>query len=163
PAAKNGQHLRNFRFLVKFASRLADTTVTTVNVCRPALYSGEWARGDKHTAGGDWGGGGKNGTGGGGVGGAARPTPAQSSGGGAERAIQIPINFNPPRRHEIRELLLFVSTDQGATWNQEARAKPDSQFFSFYAANDGVYWFAIAILDVNNQLNPPDLKRITPG
>src|SRR5262249_20805329 len=66
-----------------------------------------------------------------------------------ERSIQIPINFNEKRRHEIRDLFLYVSTDQGVTWNNEGRATPDKQFFAYTAPNDGVYWFAVMIIHQN--------------
>lgn len=77
-----------------------------------------------------------------------------------ERAIQIPITFNEKRRHEIRDLYLFVSTDQGLSWNQEGRATPDKQFFPFYAQNDGMYWFAVVIVDHNGRREPPNLNQI---
>ena len=80
-----------------------------------------------------------------------------------DRAIQIPINFNKERRHEIHDLFLFVSTDQGLSWNQEGRAAPDKQFFPFYAQNDGVYWFAVMIVDHNGRKDPPDLRQMPPG
>jgi hypothetical protein len=80
-----------------------------------------------------------------------------------DRAIQIPIQFNPARRQEIQELRLFVSTDQGRTWTQEARAKPTDQFFSFYAPQDGIYWFAVSITDIRGNREPADVNQMPPG
>jgi hypothetical protein len=76
------------------------------------------------------------------------------------KTMQIPIQINPERRSEIRELLLFVSTDQGVTWNQEGRAKPTDEAFTFYAPQDGVYWFAICTVFQNGQREPSDLKQV---
>src|SRR5262249_3313917 len=73
------------------------------------------------------------------------------------RALQIPININPARRHEIRELLLFVSTDGGRHWSQEAVATPDKQFFPYYAKADGVHWFSVVVVNQQGARDPQDV------
>jgi hypothetical protein len=78
-----------------------------------------------------------------------------------DRAIQIPIVLNRPQ--QVRELMLFVSSDQGKTWKQEAWATPDKQFFPFYAKEDGIYWFQVCIIDQNGRRDPPDLNQLKPG
>jgi hypothetical protein len=80
-----------------------------------------------------------------------------------QRAIQIPIEFNPSRRREIRELLLFVSEDQGRNWTQEAVAKPTDEAFNFSAKRDGVYWFSVCIIDLNGRREPVDINAAPPG
>ena len=42
-----------------------------------------------------------------------------------DKAFQIPIRFDAQRRAEIRELDLYVSHDQGRTWNMEGKATPE--------------------------------------
>ena len=40
-------------------------------------------------------------------------------------SMKIPIDYHPGKRGEIKELLLYVSADQGQTWQQHAVALPD--------------------------------------
>lgn len=80
-----------------------------------------------------------------------------------QRAIQIPIEFNPARRREIRELLLFVSVDQGRNWTQEAVAKATDEAFNFYAPRDGIYWFSVCVIDLNGRREPADINAAPPG
>src|SRR5258706_11042426 len=77
-----------------------------------------------------------------------------------ERSISIPITINEKKRQEIHDLYLFVSADQGATWNQEGRTTPDRQAFPFAAPNDGMYWFAIVIVDHNGRREPANLQQL---
>src|SRR5262245_8555614 len=78
-----------------------------------------------------------------------------------EKAIQIPIELNRPQ--VVRELLLFVSTDQGRTWRQEGYATPDKKFFPFFAREDGVYWFQMQIIHQNGTKEPADLNQMKPA
>ena len=58
-----------------------------------------------------------------------------------QRAHKIPFGPVPAeQRDAIREVLLFASRDLGKSWQQVAVARPDQDGFSFYAADDGVYW-----------------------
>lgn len=78
-----------------------------------------------------------------------------------DRAIQIPIVLNRPQ--QIRELLLFVSNDQGRTWQQVAVARPDQQYFPFTAREDGLYWFQVVTIDHRNEREPSDLNQLKPA
>src|SRR5262249_61385856 len=78
-----------------------------------------------------------------------------------DKAIQIPIELNRPQ--VVRELLLFVSTDQGRTWHNEGYAKPDKKFFPFYAREDGVYWFQMQIIHQDGTKEPADLSQMKPA
>lgn len=80
-----------------------------------------------------------------------------------QRAIQIPIEFNAGRRREIKELLLFVSVDQGRNWTQEAVALPTDEAFNFYAPRDGIYWFSVCVIDQNGRREPIDINAAPPG
>jgi hypothetical protein len=77
------------------------------------------------------------------------------------RNLQIPILIKEGQRDKIKELLLFSSTDQGATWNQVAVATPDKDAFVFYAPNDGMYWFNIAVIDSQGN-RQPDVYKTPP-
>lgn len=80
-----------------------------------------------------------------------------------QRNFQIPIRVEPSRRHEIKELILFASTDQGATWNQVATATPDKEAFVYYAPSDGLYWFSVCVVDSRGNREPPDIYKAPPG
>ena len=74
-----------------------------------------------------------------------------------DRAIQIPINLIKPQ--EVRKLYLFVSTDQGRTWQQVSYATPDKKMFPFFAPADGQYWFQVCTVDQRGKRNPSDLNQ----
>ncbi len=78
------------------------------------------------------------------------------------RNFQIPIQILAGEREKIKELLLFCSTDQGATWNQTAVAPPDKDAFEYYAPTDGVYWFNICVVDSQGNREPPDIYKSPP-
>ena len=77
------------------------------------------------------------------------------------RSFQIPILIKDGQRDKIKELILFSSTDQGATWNQADVATPDKKSFIFYAPNDGAYWFNITVVDAKGN-REPDIYKTAP-
>lgn len=80
-----------------------------------------------------------------------------------QQNFEIPIRIDPARRHEIKELLLFVSRDQGKTWEQVAVASPDKSAFPYYAPADGIYWFSVCVVDRQGQREPSDISKSPPG
>src|SRR5262245_7552704 len=77
------------------------------------------------------------------------------------RSFQIPILIKDGQRDKIKEMILFSSTDQGVTWNQAAVATPDKDAFTFYAPNDGLYWFNITVVDSKGN-REPDIYKTPP-
>ncbi|HJZ91667.1 MAG TPA: hypothetical protein VKE40_12405 [Gemmataceae bacterium] len=78
--------------------------------------------------------------------------------------MKIPIDYHPGKRAEIKELLLYVSSDQGQTWQHHATATPDRDtFFTFNAPADGVYWFNMVVVDKALRREPPDVFKVTPA
>jgi hypothetical protein len=80
-----------------------------------------------------------------------------------QRNFQIPIRIDEARRPELKELLLFCSSDQGRTWNQVAVATPDKGAFPFYAPADGIYWFSVCVIDRQGKREPADIYRSPPA
>jgi hypothetical protein len=80
-----------------------------------------------------------------------------------QRAFQIPIHFDAQRRAEIRELDLYVSHDQGQTWNMEGKATPEKEFFPYTAKDDGAYWFTVAIIDQKGRQEPVNILTAPVG
>ncbi len=76
-----------------------------------------------------------------------------------ERDIEIPIMLpdDPAARASIDQLFLYVSTDGGRTWRQEAAASPGQTGFRFFAPGDGSYGFKLQIVDKRKQAYPPDV------
>jgi hypothetical protein len=77
--------------------------------------------------------------------------------------FSIPLKIEPARRPEIRELRLFVSADQGRTWERVGQATPDKEGFAYTARADGMYWFSVAIVDQKGQQEPADVSRAPVG
>jgi hypothetical protein len=93
---------------------------------------------------------------------AATPLPADVAPVNA-RTFGIPIRVDQTRLNEIRELILFVSPDQGKSWQQHAVAGPEQSQFSFTAPSDGIYWFTIAVVDQKGIRSPNDPTTVKPG
>lgn len=73
-----------------------------------------------------------------------------------QRDFDIPIRTDPSRKAEIREMVLYVSTDQGKTWNKAAVTSPDQPAFQYNAPTDGLYYFSICVVDQQNRQDPAD-------
>jgi hypothetical protein len=80
-----------------------------------------------------------------------------------QATFEIPIRFSPDRRATIKELQLYVSHDQGNTWNRELFATPDQRSFRYTTTNDGTYWFNVAIIDLKGNQEPVDIMAAPPG
>jgi hypothetical protein len=82
-----------------------------------------------------------------------------------EREFQIPITLpaDPAFQAEIDQLFLWVSTDEGRTWKQEAVASPKDKNFPFRANRDGSYWFNVSVQDKKKQSYPADVSAAPPA
>lgn len=94
------------------------------------------------------------------------PLRAQESTGGVIpsrfRTFRIPFNVGTGGG-QIRQVQLYVSTDQGRTWQPSATAPPEQGFFRFVAERDGQYWFAVQTLDLDNRVSPPNMQGAQPS
>lgn len=81
-----------------------------------------------------------------------------------QQQIRIPISIDSPaQRAQIRELILFVSSDEGKTWSQQAVASPDQEAFPFYAPKDGTYWFSVCVVNQQGRREPEDVYKVPPS
>jgi hypothetical protein len=78
------------------------------------------------------------------------------------RYRQFRIPFNPPSSN-IKQLQLYVSTDQGKTWVPSATAPPDQKHFRFISEKDGYFWFTVQTTDLDNKLYPANLDNAQPS
>jgi hypothetical protein len=81
----------------------------------------------------------------------------------ANRNFQIPIRIDEARRKEIKQLLLYVSSDQGQKWDQVAVAEPTRDTFRFVAPTDGTYWFNVCVVDLRGVREPADVSKVPPA
>lgn len=92
--------------------------------------------------------------------------PGQESVGGViqsrYRTFRIPFNVGAGAE-KIRQVQLYVSIDNGQTWQPAANAPPEQKHFRFAAERDGLYWFAVQTLDLDNRVNPPTMQGATPS
>jgi hypothetical protein len=72
-----------------------------------------------------------------------------------QRSFQIPIRVQPERKDDIKGLELYVSLDNGQSWQASARALPDQAAFNYAAARDGHYLFTVVVLDKKTGLPEP--------
>jgi hypothetical protein len=90
--------------------------------------------------------------------------PADTTVWNTPAAMKIPIEYHPSKKGEIRELLLYVSADQGQTWQQHAVGIPDRDtHFSFTAPADGAYWFNMVVVDKAGRREPADVFKAAPA
>ena len=77
------------------------------------------------------------------------------------RVFRIP--FSDPKL-PIKEVRLFVSTNQGRNWEWVATAQPKNgdRSFPFTADHDGCYWFAVQTEDFGKVLVPPVMNSTAP-
>jgi hypothetical protein len=89
---------------------------------------------------------------------ATRPTIYHKS-----RSFRIPFNVDPADRPRLREVQLWVSDDSGFTWKTVSRTTPDRPSFTFRAARDAEYWFAVRTLDTTGKLYPGEDEQVEPS
>jgi hypothetical protein len=78
----------------------------------------------------------------------------------ASRQFQIPVWVDPAQRENIKEVQLFVSADDGKTWQQFANLRRHGEGFPFRfeAPREGTYWFKLRIIRSDGTREPRDLS-----
>jgi hypothetical protein len=86
-----------------------------------------------------------------------------------QRDLKIPVDIKAWRTENINQLLLFVSADRGATWQQHTAIKPklapneqDQNVFIFRAPADGEYWCRVVVVDGKGVQEPRDVSKGPP-
>ncbi len=92
--------------------------------------------------------------------------PAQEASGGVifTRFRQFRIPFNPGAgTGRLKQLQLFVSQDQGRSWQPSATVPPDQKDFKFVTDRDGLFWFTVQTQDTDGRFYPATLEGATPS
>jgi beta-lactamase regulating signal transducer with metallopeptidase domain len=74
------------------------------------------------------------------------------------RNLHIPVQVDRGKNPRVTNLVLFVSTDRARTWRQAATIPVDEDHFTFNAAQDGEYWFKVAVVTNSGKPEPPALS-----
>lgn len=77
--------------------------------------------------------------------------------------FKIPVQLASDKLWQIKELRLFVSTDNGQNWSLVKSADPSQKSFTFRAQGDGEYWFTLAYVDEKGAVEPRDVRSEPPG
>jgi hypothetical protein len=94
---------------------------------------------------------------------AGSPTAADDIVHMSQRGFQIPIRIEAQRQADVKELLLYLSRDQGRTWEIYASAAPTERSFTFRAPSDGLFYFSIAVRDKKDRQDPVDIYHSAVG
>ncbi len=79
------------------------------------------------------------------------------------RNFRIPFNVEPADRVRLKEVQLFASKDSGYNWSVVSKTSPDHPAFTYRAARDGEYWFAVRTMDTKGQLYPGSDEEVEPS
>ncbi|MBI3823907.1 MAG: hypothetical protein HY289_14660 [Planctomycetes bacterium] len=73
------------------------------------------------------------------------------------RQFRIPFNDT---KGNVKQVKLYVSTDQGQTWKLTSTAMPEEKHFRFSAAQDGFYCFDVQTIDDQGNALPPGVDKL---
>lgn len=75
------------------------------------------------------------------------------------RQFKIPFK-NDFKSANVNQVRLYVSSDQGRSWNLTATAAPEERHFKYSTPQDGFFWFAVQTVDTQNKLSPPGVDDL---
>ena len=79
------------------------------------------------------------------------------------RNFRIPFNVDPADRPRLKEVQLWVSEDSGYNWKTVSRTTPDRPVFTYRAAHDGEFWFAVRTVDTKGRIFPSKEETVEPN
>ncbi|MGL4465503.1 MAG: hypothetical protein ACRC1K_25415 [Planctomycetia bacterium] len=81
----------------------------------------------------------------------------------AQASFRIPLDLTDAERARTKAVRLFVSENQGATWNLAGEGDAAQPFVAYQAPRDGRYWFSVALVDAAGVQAPRDVALVPPG
>ncbi len=79
------------------------------------------------------------------------------------RSHKLGVNYKPERKKDIQEARLFVSRDQGQTWEMVQAIPPSQEEFTFTAKADGLYYISMQLVFTKGPAEPVDVSRVPPA
>jgi Bacterial Ig-like domain len=80
-----------------------------------------------------------------------------------ERAVKLDLVFDAAHRSEIKDILLFVSQDEGSSWSLSSKAGPNDREITFSVPVDGIYWLRLVTVDGFGKQTPESPKSAPPN
>ncbi|MBV9123186.1 MAG: hypothetical protein JO112_07505 [Planctomycetes bacterium] len=74
-------------------------------------------------------------------------------------AFKIPFQTDAGDRR-LKEIQLYLSPDQGRSWQHYATVTPEQGYFKVTADHNGWLWFAVRTVDAQGQAHPPTLEGL---
>jgi hypothetical protein len=78
------------------------------------------------------------------------------------RRFAMPIMIDAARLKEIKSVRAFVSEDQGKTWRHLSDHEPTEKAVKYMADKDGLYWFAVQVVDNDGKRFPEKTDDLQP-
>ncbi len=79
------------------------------------------------------------------------------------RTHKLGVSYKPERKKDILEARLYISRDQGQTWEMIQTIPPTQDEFTFTAKADGLYYINMQIVFVKGPPEPADVSRVAPA
>jgi len=80
-----------------------------------------------------------------------------------KRTLSIPVQSNPARVKELKEVGLFISRDRGGMYESHQTIKPLDTSFTLNAKEDGEYWVQVQEVLTNGTRVPENPREIPPA
>ena len=80
----------------------------------------------------------------------------------SRHSFQLPFHIDPKKSELLKEVVVYMSDDEGASWREVARADVEEKSVIVTVPSDGLYWFTIATVDKQGKQEPSDLKKLKP-
>ena len=80
-----------------------------------------------------------------------------------KRTLTVPVAFKPERIKDLDKARLFVSRDNGATYEFHRQITPLEAGFLLEAKDDGVYWVQMQLIYRDGTLDPKDPTAVPPA
>jgi hypothetical protein len=79
------------------------------------------------------------------------------------KSFRVPTGESRPERlSQIKELRLYISSDEGVTWKIAGRIDPTQRHFDCCVEKDGYYCLAIRTTEQNGDIVPNENKKLVP-
>lgn len=75
----------------------------------------------------------------------------------------MPLLFDAARQAKIKRIRLFVSEDQGKTWQHQQDYQPTDTQATFTAPRDGLYWFTLQVVLKDGAKEPGTERDLAPS
>jgi hypothetical protein len=77
--------------------------------------------------------------------------------------FRIPFQLDPSEADRLKTIELYVSKDQGKTWQRHQSTEPSARDFTYRSEGDGEYWFGVRTVDRLGKGQPVAATDLTAG